>query len=90
MFHVVTCDKRPRQTIRIVNADDIEAVMNRDMGECLLCGPCSHFELGPRKDYWTVHSSHVTEDEATKAAWTRALEDMDRYDMSFLFPAESA
>lgn len=87
MFHVITCRKYTRQTIRIVNADDVDAMLAGDMGECLLCGPCSHVELGPRKDYWTVHSSHDTELEATEAAWHKLEElgiDKGHYDMSYL------
>ena len=87
MFHVITCKKYTRQTIRIVNVDDIDSAMDGDMGECLLCGPCSHVELGRRKDYWTVHSSHVTELEATSAAWSKVDEaglDSGRCDMSYL------
>lgn len=69
MFHVVSCDKYNRQTIRLVQADDVEPMLASMMGECALCGPCSHVEVGQRGDHWTVHSSHKLITDAMDAAW---------------------
>ena len=71
MIHVITCKKYSSQTIRLVEcpADQLEAVLDRDMGECSLCGPMSHVELGKRRNYWDVLSSHKSKEEATEAAW---------------------
>ncbi|MCP4507214.1 MAG: hypothetical protein GY826_12605 [Fuerstiella sp.] len=89
MFHVISCRKFTRQTLRIVNATNVEEMLDGDMGECLLCGICSHVELGPRRDYWTIHSSHETELQATAAAWAKLdREGLDelQYDMTYLPP----
>lgn len=73
MYHVVTCTKlgRPTVMIRVVECPmiDLEEMLDGDMGECLLCGMLSHVEVGKRRDYWKVLSSHEMVDEATIAAW---------------------
>ncbi len=84
MFHVIACRKYTQQTIRLVNADSLDDMLKGDMGECLLCGPCSHVELGPRKDYWTVLSSHDDEDSATVAAWESHDGNPDKYSSTYL------
>ena len=69
MFHVTTCSKFHTRTIRIVESEDMDKAMDGNMGECLLCGPCGHVEVGTRKQYWTVLSSHSDADDAATAAW---------------------
>ena len=71
MYHILSCRKFSRQTLRIVDTGEtsIEAVMGAPMGECLICGPCSHVEVGQNSDYWTNHGGYETLEDATIAAW---------------------
>lgn len=88
MYHVVTCTKlgRHSKTIRVVECPmiDMQKMLDADMGECLLCGPLSHVELGKRRDYWKVLSSHEMVDEATIAAWDIVDAGLTCSDLSWL------
>ena len=55
MFVVIVCHKYNPMTTRLVEVDSMEAlarILQTDMGECQLCGPCSHVEIGPKASYW--------------------------------------
>ena len=82
MYHVVSCSKYHTRTVRLVTGDR-DKMLAGQMGECALCGPCSHVEMGKRADYWTVHSSHLTSEDATRAAWALA-ESADTFSTSYL------
>ena len=71
MFYIVSCSKFNRQTLRIVNIGDLtkDKILDNQMGECQLCGPCSHVEVGTKRDWWTFHSGHDTLQDAEESAW---------------------
>jgi hypothetical protein len=70
MFHVMSCNKYHPKTVRIVESEDIQSILDQPMmGECAVCGPCSHVEVGSNRDYWKVHTDHETIPEASDAAW---------------------
>lgn len=82
MFHVLSCKKFHPRTLRIVNlgSSTFEDVQKMDMGECQLCGPCSHVELGTCRGWWEHHSGpHTTADDAAVAAWTFYEESAGNY-----------
>ena len=81
MYHILSCRKFSRQTLRIVDTGEtsIEAVMGAPMGECLICGPCSHVEVGQSSDYWTNHGGYETLEDATIAAWEIADDNKGTY-----------
>ena len=70
MFCVVSCSKYSRKTLRVVdfgNSDPKALLARVVMGECPLCGPCSHVELD-FGGYFNIHSQHDTADDALEAA----------------------
>lgn len=87
MFYVVSCSKSYRKTLRLVDGGDLtkDTILDRQMGECRLCGPCSHVEVGTRRDWWTFHSEHDTLQGAEEAAW-EMVDESDQYSTDDLPP----
>ena len=86
MFHVMSCNKYSLRTLRIVESEDIQTVLAKPMmGECALCGPCSHVELGHNGAYWDLLSTdHETAEDASQAAWALIDTVPDTYDRRYL------
>ena len=83
MFHVMSCSKYRLKTLRIVDLGEctVQRVIDQQMGECLLCGPCSQVEIGSRNGWWKSHGEGFpTAEEAAEAAWKLIDECPDEFE----------
>lgn len=92
MFAVITCNKYHRRTIRVANLGDAdpESLLDMQMGECRICGPCSHVEVGTCRGWWHIVPVDGGEDAATELAWSMAQDAPETYDTSYLPELEIA
>ena len=81
-FCVLSCNKYTKQTVRIVDfgdADPEERIKKMNHGECILCGPCSHVEIGDWSTYYTIHTRHETRREAIIEACDMTEREPNKY-----------